>query len=119
MVCIGRGTNDLSTNGYDVKLLPQAYTDFLATVRQNNPTAKIVFLCGSMLTGKELEIAKKTLNEVVAEANGAGDKEVYRFDFTPQNGDLKYGADFHPSLWQHEKMGAELTAFLRSLMGWF
>lgn len=119
VVCINLGTNDLSTNGYDVKLLRQAYKDFLATVRQNNPTAKIVFLCGSMLTGKELEIAKKTLNEVVAEANGAGDKEVYRFDFTPQNGDLKYGADFHPSLWQHEKMGAELTAFLRSLMGWF
>ena len=44
-----------------------------------------------MLGGKELEIAKKTLDEVTAEANKAGDKEVYRFNFTPQNGDLGYG----------------------------
>ena len=72
-----------------------------------------------MLGGKELEIAKKTLNDVVDEANKNGDKEVYRFDFTPQDGALKYGADWHPSRWQHEKMGAELTAFLRNLMGWF
>lgn len=119
VVCINLGTNDLSTKGYDVKLLREGYKNFLATVRRNNPDAKIVFLCGSMLTDDILEIARKTLDDVVAEANKEGDKEVYRFDFTPQNGDLMYGADFHPSRWQHEKMGAELTAFLRSLMGWF
>ena len=39
--------------------------------------------------------------------------------FTPQNGDLKYGASWHPSYWQHQKMAAELTAYLRVLMGWF
>lgn len=76
-------------------------------------------LCGSMLNGKELELAKQTLNEVVAEANKSGDKEVYRFDFTPQTGSLKMGSDYHPSLWQHELMAAELTAYLRSLMQWF
>lgn len=119
VVCINLGTNDLSTAGFDVKLLKEGYKNFLATVRKNNPNAKIVFLCGSMLGGKELEIAKKTLNDVVDEANKNGDKEVYRFDFTPQDGALKYGADWHPSRWQHEKMGAELTAFLRNLMGWF
>ena len=73
----------------------------------------------SMLGGKELEIAKKTLNEVVDEANKAGDKEVYRFDFTPQTGDIRFGASWHPSVWQHGKMAAELTAYLRSLMQWF
>ena len=72
-----------------------------------------------MLNGKELEIAKQTLNEVVQEVNREGDKEVYRFDFTPQNGDIGYGADWHPSIWQHQKMAGELTAFLRSLMHWF
>ena len=119
VVCINLGTNDLSTNNYDVKLLKQGYQRLLKLVRDHNPKAKIVFLCGSMLGGKELEIAKKTLDEVTAEANKAGDKEVYRFNFTPQNGDLGYGNDYHPSLWQHEKMAAELAAYLRALMHWF
>ena len=119
VVCINLGTNDLSTNNYDAKLLKQGYVKFLKQVRSHNPKAKIVFLCGSMLGGKELGIAQKAMNEVVEEARKEGDTEVYRFDFTPQNGDLCYGADWHPSLWQHQKMAGELTAFLRTLMHWF
>ena len=119
LVCINLGTNDLSTNNYDVKLLKQAYKKFLQQVRGHNPQAKIVYLCGSMLNGKELDIARKTLDEVVDEARRNGDNEVYRFDFTPQSGDLYYGASWHPSLWQHQKMAAELTAYLRALMRWF
>ena len=72
-----------------------------------------------MMDGKALENVTKTLNKVVKEANEAGDKEVYRFDMTPQNGSLGMGADYHPSLWQQEKMAGELTAYLRSLMGWY
>ena len=83
-----------------------------------NPKAKIVMLCGSMLNGKELDIAKRIQNEVVDEARRQGDKQVYRFDFTPQHGDLGYGASWHPSLEQHKKMAVELTAYLKSLMKW-
>lgn len=119
LVCINLGTNDLSTNSYDVKRLKAAYKQFLKQVRSHNPKAKIVYLCGSMLNGKELEIAKNTLNEVVDEAHKAGDNQVFRFDFTPQTGDIGYGASWHPSKWQHEKMAAELTAYLRSLMKWY
>ena len=119
LVCINLGTNDLSTNNYDVRLLKAAYQRFLKQVRGHHPKAKIVYLCGSMLNGKELEIARRTLNEVVGEAQKQGDKEVYRFDFTPQTGDILYGASWHPSKWQHEKMAAELTAYLRQLMQWF
>lgn len=119
VVCINLGTNDLSTNNYDVTLLKAAYKRFLRQVRGHNPKAKIVFLCGSMLNGKELDIARQTMNEVVDEARKGGDTEVYRFDFTPANGSLKYGADWHPSIWQHQLMAAELTAYLRTLMQWF
>ena len=119
LVCINLGTNDLSTNNYDVSLLKAAYKKFLQQVRSHNPKAKIVYLCGSMLGGKELDIARQTLNEVVDEAHKQGDNEVYRFDFTPSNGSLKYGADWHPSLWQHQLMASELTAYLRTLMNWF
>ena len=118
LVCINLGTNDLSTNNYDVTLLKAAYKKLLKQVRQHNPNAKIVFLCGSMLNGKELEIAKRVMNEVVDEAHQKGDNEVYRFDFTPQTGSLGFGASWHPSLLQHQKMAEELTPFLRQLMGW-
>ena len=119
VVCINLGTNDLSTNNYDTALLKQGYHRLLKLVRQHNPKAKIVFLCGSMLNGKELEIAKQLMNEVSEEARQADDKEVYRFDFTPMTGDLGLGNDWHPNIFQHEKMAAELTAYLRSLMQWF
>ena len=119
VICINLGTNDLSTHNYDERLLKQGYQQLLKMVRHNNPKAKIAFLCGSMLGGKELGICQRILNEVADEARHAGDKEIYRFDFTPSDGSLKYGADYHPSIWQHEKMAAELTAYLRSLMQWF
>jgi hypothetical protein len=44
---------------------------------------------------------------------------VYRFDMSHQTGDLGYGAKWHPSKWQQEKMAGELIAYLRGLMKWF
>ena len=72
-----------------------------------------------MMGGKELDIAKKTLNELVDEARKAGDQQVFRFDFSPSNGSLRFGADYHPSIWQHQLMASELTSYLRNLMQWF
>lgn len=116
IVCINLGTNDLSTEPYDTALLKQGYQTLLKQVRTNNPKAKIVFLCGSMLNGDVLALCKKILNEVTEEARKAGDKQVYRFDFSPQDGSLGYGTDYHPSLERHQKMADELTPFLRQLM---
>ena len=119
VVCINLGTNDLSTNNYDLKLLKQGYQKLLKLVRQHNPKAKIVFLTGSMLYYKELQQAKQLLDEVTAEAKKAGDNEVYRFDMSPISGNEWYGNDWHPNVYQDEKMAAELTAYLRQLMNWF
>ena len=116
VVCINLGTNDLSTEPYDTNLLKQGYKTLLAQVRKGNPRAKVVFLCGTMLNGKVLDICKRILNEVTEEAHKAGDKQVYRFDFTPANGSLGYGTDWHPSLQRHEKMAEELTPFLQQLI---
>lgn len=118
VVCINLGTNDTSTSGADPKLLRKGYEDLLQQVRKAYAHAKIVFLCGPMMNGDALILAKKTMDEVVAEANKKGDKEVYRFDFKPQNGNLGYGASWHPSYWQHEQMAGELTPYLRKLMNW-
>ena len=119
VVCINLGTNDLSTPNYDLSLLKQGYQKLLKMVRQHNPKAKIVFLTGSMLYKQELQIAKQLLDEVTTEAHKAGDKEVYRFDMAPINGNKYYGNDWHPNIYQDEKMANELTPYLRKLMNWF
>ena len=119
VVCINLGTNDLSTNNYDLELLKQGYQKLLKLVRQHNPKAKIVFLTGSMLYNQELKEACQLLDDITAEAKKAGDNEVYRFDMSPINGDAFYGNDWHPNIYQDEKMAAELTAYLQKLMGWF
>ena len=84
-------------------------------VRQHNPQAKVVFLTGTMLQKKELDICRRLLDEVADEAHRSGDQQVYRFDMTPQ-GSLGYGADWHPSYEQHKKMADELAVFLRKLL---
>ena len=118
VVCINLGTNDLSTNNYDLELLKQGYQKLLKLVRQHNPKAKIVFLTGSMLYNQELKEACQLLDDITAEAKKAGDKEVYRFDMSPISGDAFYGNDWHPNIYQDKKMAAELTAYLQKLMGW-
>ncbi len=119
VICINLGTNDLSTNNYDLKLLKQGYQRLLKLVRQHNPQAKIVFLTGSMLYKQELKQACNLLNEVTAEARQAGDSKVYRFDMSPITSNEWYGNDWHPNVYQDEKMAGELTAYLRQLMNWF
>ncbi len=118
VVCINLGTNDTSTPGYDVDRLYNAYANFLKTIRHNYPQAKIVLLTGSMLNGESLSVVKKTLDKLTEALHKAGDREVYRFDMTPQTGDLGYGASWHPSLLQQQRMADELTPYLRNLMGW-
>ena len=72
-----------------------------------------------MLYNEELKLQKQLLDEVTAEAQKAGDKAVYRFDMAPIGGEAFYGNDWHPNIYQDEKMAGELTAYLRTLMNWF
>lgn len=118
LVCINLGTNDFSTNNYDAKHYERNYREFLSTVRSKYPSAKIVLLSGPMLGEKENTIEKNILDRICKDFNKKGDKEVFRFDFIPQDGSLGYGASWHPSKKQHQKMAAELLPYLRRLMNW-
>lgn len=118
VVCINLGTNDTSLDNYDMDLLTEGYRSFVKKLRVVYPHSKLVLLTGSMMNGKPLEDVKKAMDTVVGEMNSLGDKEVYRFDMSPQTGSLGIGANYHPSMRQHQKMASELTAFLRKLMKW-
>ena len=117
LVCINLGTNDLSTNNYDITLYEKNYRMFLQQVRGKYPDAKIVLLTGPMLGQKESNEQKAALDRICKDFNKK-DKNVYRFDFSFQQGDLGYGASWHPSMLQHRKMAGELLPFLKKIMNW-
>lgn len=112
IVCVNLGTNDLSTPNYDLQLFKSHYMGFMKHLRAIYPKAKIVMLTGSMLNGKPLMDQKKVLDEIKTEL---GDSGFYRFDFTPMNGSLGYGADYHPSMLQARKMADELVPFINRI----
>ena len=115
VVCVNLGTNDTSLDTYDTSLMKTAYTNFVKHLRQIYPNAKIVLLTGSMMSGKALTDCKQVLDHVITDL---ADTALYRFDFTPQNGSLGYGADYHPSKQQHQLMADELIPFIREITGW-
>lgn len=111
IICINLGTNDTSLNNYDIDRFEAAYDKFVAHLRDLYPEAKIVLLTGSMMSGKPLSDVKGVLDKIASTRDG-----VYRFDMSPQTGDLGYGADYHPSRRQAQKMAEELTGYLRTLI---
>ena len=118
LVCINLGTNDASVGRFNQQKMREAYASFLQHVRGNYPHAKIVMMSGCMLNSFRNDAVKAQLDAVVAQAQRRGDNQVYRFDFEPQDGSLGYGASYHPSLKQQEKMANELVPFLKEIMGW-
>lgn len=118
VVCVNLGTNDTSLDNYDMNLLTDGYRGFMKKLRVYYPHAKIVLLTGAMLNGKQLEDVKKSMDTVIEERKLEGDKEIYRFDMSPQTGSLGMSVGYHPSIRQHQKMASELTAYLKELMKW-
>ncbi len=111
IICINLGTNDTSENNYDISLYEKHYRDFLGHLRELHPQAKIVLLTGAMLQDQALVDVKTVLDRLASE-----DDRIYRFDMSPQTGELGFGASWHPSAQQAEKMADELIPFLRKLI---
>ena len=112
IICINLGTNDTSLDNYDIALYEQRYRDFLVHLRELHPQAKIVLLTGAMLQDQALTDVKAVLDRLASE-----DSQTYRFDMSPQTGELGYGASWHPSARQAERMAEELIPFLQGLAG--
>ncbi|MCR5076790.1 MAG: lipase [Prevotella sp.] len=118
LVCINLGTNDFSTTGWNKRLYEEAYRKFILQVRRHYPHTPIVLLNGPMLGEREDRIEAAILDRLQRECKRRGDKEVHRFSFSRQTGELGYGASWHPSKQQHERMAAELLPFLKTIMRW-
>ena len=118
VVCICLGTNDLSSGRYSMRLFHSAYYDFVGHVREIYPHARIVLISGSMLTGRRLHDQRRLLDGVYQRLKQNGADNIYRFDFSPLDPGLGYGADWHPSIPQQRVMADELTRFIEKILGW-
>lgn len=112
VICVNLGTNDLKTQPHDVNLFREAYMQFARHLHSVQPQAKLVLLTGTMLKGDALNECTTVLDSVARVLRAEG-VSVYRFDMTPIDGSLGWGANWHPSMRQHQLMAQELTAFLR------
>lgn len=118
VVCVNLGCNDTSLGKYDKEKLTAAFKSFTLTLREHYPQAKIVYIIGAIPKSKRLTDIQEAHDAAIADAASRGDNEVYRMDFTPDDGSLGMGAVGHPSMQRHALMAEELTAFLRTITRW-
>lgn len=121
-VVVNLGTNDFSHVAPDSVKFHRTYAGFVDSLHARYPQAKFVLVDGPMLSDgypagvNALTKLRRHLDNVAAEvaARGVG---VTRLSLTPQ-GNLGYGADYHPNLAQATLNGQELASHLRTAMGW-
>ncbi len=116
-VVINLGTNDFSTDGDPSEgEFVGAYTAFLGHLREKYPSAFILALVPTLLSGNDLATAESYVNKAVTARNGSGDKKVEAYSMMVQS--EGWGCDYHPSLKTHANMAASLTTVLKDRMGW-
>ena len=92
-----------------------AYVAFLRTLRAAYPQARLVCLTSPMANARLTAVLRRYLTGVVAAARASGDANVDKFFFARSyNG----GCGAHPSLAEQALIGNELTAYLKSSLGW-
>jgi len=65
-----------------------------------------------------LDISRNIISSIVTGKQKAGDHKVYFFELAQQTGEYGYGADWHPSVAQHEYNAGELVQYIKEITGW-
>jgi len=113
IICINLGTNDMSP-GYEIEedRFKTGFVNLIDRLNSLYPKAKIVLLGSPMLHNQDRQTVDTWLQSIVEEQ--AYNKLTF-FGLSEQDGSLGFGADYHPSVKQHEKNAAELTEYLNKL----
>jgi lysophospholipase L1-like esterase len=126
-VVIGLGTNDFSPGdsarpAMDEATFTKGYVDFVTALRGHYPNAHIFGISSPMLgdgwpmpTDMALTVQKNTLTAVVDHFAALGDAKVHKFYVTKLIGE---GCGTHPSVAQHAAMASEISAYVKTVMGW-
>jgi len=122
VVIINLGTNDFSSEDVDTTLFRATYINFIKELRTKYPQAEIVCTVGPMMNNicpkNALNTARYLIQTITKQLNDSGDENMYYFELSPQNGQLGYGADWHPSAAQQRKNTLELTRYIKTITGW-
>lgn len=115
-IVLNLGTNDLSWCGTDAErgqAFAALYTDFLKTVRKDNPGARILCTLGVMGTG---------LNPMMQQAaedycRETGDRQIRLLMLEEQNAARDgYGSDFHPNEITQRLLAGKVTEAIQKWM---
>jgi len=117
-VVINLGTNDAAAHNLTAAKFKPAYAVFLATVRGKYPDALILCAVGSMLSGADRDSAVLYLTDIVKDLVGKGDTKVKLLDLGTQDALKGTGCAWHPNVAEDQRMGALLSAELKSSLGW-
>ena len=116
LIVINLGTNDDSwCKGHEdrYEFYTDEYVKFLETVHECNPTSKLLCIMGIMLD----EIYPYVEKAVDCFKAKTGYTDIYTAKFTPHDGKLGYGADWHPSPATHDLAAEALAGRIREIMG--
>jgi uncharacterized repeat protein (TIGR02543 family) len=122
-VVVNLGTNDTAAPaGFPSASYTAAGVAFAQHLRARYPNAWIVFTIGPMLNQTQLDAVDAAQAAIVKARKAAGDARIASFDLGIQNlgsnGEVASGCDWHPSVAEHQRMGAVLKAKLQALLGW-
>ena len=117
LVVVNIGTNDFATGASDEERFVSAYIVLISQIRRNSPRAPIIILDGPIMNNDwpfkgALDLFRKYRDRIIDRCGRDGLGTVIPFSLSTQ-GDLGFGADFHPSAAQHEKNAGELARFIR------
>lgn len=128
VIVINLGTNDFSIGleGDQVATMRReyrdAYTKFLAHLRDLHPAATLIAVVGPMISdsyppGYQAWTSIRTdVREVVQQFVDGGDDKVLYFALSPQS--PPYGEDWHPTVATHQRMADALSAFIKEELSW-
>lgn len=115
VVVINLGTNDDSYTKSDEERQTEymnEYINFIKTIREKNPDAKI--LCTLGIMGDRLfDYVYLAVEKYIEET---GDSNVYSMKFDVQDPADGYSADWHPSVATHDKAAAKLAEEIKKLL---
>lgn len=118
VVIINLGTNDSTYIDRDPDSrgaeFIKAYSEFLTTVRKNNPDAHIICTLGIMGASSEYKMIEQAIAEY---RQASGDSRIYCYQAPVQVSADGYGADWHPSAATQEKNAGILAEKIRQVLG--
>lgn len=114
IIVVNLGTNDESyCKGHADRFehYSEEYAKFLAVVHNCNPTAKLLCIMGIM-ADETAPYMEKAVDEFKKQS---GFTQIYTMRFTPHDGKLGYGADWHPSPATHDRAAKLLAEKIREI----